>query len=93
MQKYREDMGATSKKGEFRGLWKKIWRLVIPEKVKNLMWKANTNTLSTRHNMCKRKVINDDRCIICQQDEEIVVHTLWNCPATNDVFASVSPFF
>lgn len=27
-------------------------------------------------------------CSICQQEQETVIHTLWNCPMANDVFAN-----
>lgn len=75
IQKLREERGETSVGSEEVGLWKNIWDLDVPQ-VDNFLWKANTNNLPTRQNLCTRNVINEGTCLICQQDIENVIHTL-----------------
>nr|XP_023897448.1 uncharacterized protein LOC112009346 [Quercus suber] len=38
-------------------LWKGIWSLKVPSKVKNLVWRAVKNSLPTKQNLVKRKAI------------------------------------
>ncbi|XP_035547261.1 uncharacterized protein LOC118348858 [Juglans regia] len=58
-----------------------------------MIWKALHNILPTKLNLYKKKVINDPRCPICLQGEESVVHVLWTCPASSDVWAEKGSSF
>lgn len=43
-------------------LWKSLWTLDLPEKIKIFMWKASKNILPTAENLWKRKCIQDPIC-------------------------------
>ena len=45
---------------------KKIWSFEVPNKVKNLVWWACTNSLPTKANLASRKIITDSLCDICR---------------------------
>ena len=47
-------------------LWSKIWGLEVPNKVKNLIWRACTNSLPTKVNLARRKITSDSLCDICR---------------------------
>ena len=47
-------------------LWSKIWGLEVPNKVKNLIWHACTNSLPTKVNLARRKITSDSLCDICR---------------------------
>ncbi|XP_042952202.1 uncharacterized protein LOC122289284 [Carya illinoinensis] len=53
------------------------------------MWKAGNDLLATRWNLFKRKILNDPLCPICQTDNEIVMHLLWQCPAANAIWTEM----
>ena len=41
-------------------LWKKIWGLKVPRKVKNLVWRACKNALPTKMNLLNCKMVTSD---------------------------------
>ncbi|XP_035546799.1 uncharacterized protein LOC118348717 [Juglans regia] len=56
--------------------------------VKLFIWKAANELLPTKKNLFLRKVVKDPFCPMCFKEEESVIHSLWECPATNDVWAN-----
>ena len=41
-------------------LWLAIWNLLVPNEVKNLMWRAAKNSLPSKVNLVHCKIIQDD---------------------------------
>lgn len=66
--------------------WHSIRRPGVPNPVKLLLWKACHNIILTRENLYERKISVQMLCPICNLEIESVIHTLWECPATNDVW-------
>jgi hypothetical protein len=50
------------------------------------MWKACHNILPTKVNLIKRGMVSDSLCPLCEREEEMLLHVLWSCPATRDVW-------
>ena len=59
-------------------LWKSIWKMKVPGKIKHFLWRACTNSLPTKENLMKRKIIQDSSCPRCSNCSESVEHALWN---------------
>ena len=57
-------------------LWKKIWGLQVPNKVKHLAWKACRDLLPIKTNLIRKKVITESYCDVCKLHQEDVVHAL-----------------
>lgn len=72
-----------------RRIWRIIWQLSIPKKIKIFLWKAIHNILPVRDNLARRKIINSGRCILCDQGNETVEHALLFCPWTRPVWFGV----
>uniref|UniRef100_A0A2N9FZG8 Reverse transcriptase domain-containing protein n=1 Tax=Fagus sylvatica TaxID=28930 RepID=A0A2N9FZG8_FAGSY len=70
--------------------WRKLWRLNIPGKVKHFIWRACNESLPTRQNLCRRKILEDHRCAICSGISETTTHILWECPFANCVWSTSS---
>lgn len=66
---------------------KQMWSLNVPMKIKMFAWKAVHSILPTLQNLAKRRVVEVDMCGICKREVESVLHVLWSCPATSDVWA------
>ena len=70
-------------------LWQAIWQMKTPGKVKNLVWRACRNSLPTKMNLVKQQVITDDRCDLCQSQQEDVHHALYLCPNLTELWQVV----
>ena len=51
-------------------LWKKIWQMRAPPKVKNFLWRAYRNALPTKQALMRRKILEDPTCERCKQAVE-----------------------
>ena len=75
--------------GEDKKLWNKIWKLDVPLKVQNFVWRACSDILPAQANLFRRKVPIDPLCTVCGQVDEMVTHALWECPLARNVWALV----
>ena len=71
-------------------VWKVLWKLKVPNKIKVFCWRACRNILPTRVNLVHKKVIQDNRCELCKMEAETGLHVLWNCGVAQDVWAGCS---
>lgn len=60
-------------------MWKTLWKLKVPNKIKVFGWRACRNVLPTRVNLAQKRIIQDNRCEACKTEPETVIHALWNC--------------
>jgi hypothetical protein len=82
-----QSVAGTSNLGCKREVWRKLWALPVPNVEKHFIWRACHNSLPTRENLSKRKVIMDSLCPFCEQDMETCFHILWQCPSARDVWS------
>ena len=85
--KQEKDLGECSKAADGSHIWKNVWKLKVPNKIRVFAWRACQNILPTRENLFRRKVIQDEFCERCNQAPESVLHVLWECGAAQDVWA------
>ena len=71
--------GGTSSEGAA------IWKLRLPNKIKVFAWRACHEILPTAANLTRRKVLNDDKCMICTRETESTIHAFWDCAAVQDI--------
>ncbi|KAJ1403308.1 Reverse transcriptase zinc-binding domain [Sesbania bispinosa] len=60
-------------------LWKEIWNLQVPQKVRMFVWRACNNALPVMGNLFKRKIAASELCPICNRETETLEHTLLLC--------------
>ena len=63
-----------------REIWKKMWSLPAPPKVRTFAWRAITNSLATEENKKNHHILVTGVCTICGQEQEDVKHALYRCP-------------
>ena len=69
-------------------IWRKIWKLNIPPKIKHFLWRALINSLPTKLNLKKRGVQVWEVCERCGAEKEDTNHILWLCPSARVVWES-----
>ena len=72
--KTKEDMIGSSSSEANRRVWKKLWQLRIPNKVKIHLWRACMNALPTRQCLSRRHLLLDSMCPVCHSDRQTMTH-------------------
>ena len=72
--------GGESSNGDTRTpLWKKMWQLKIPPKVRIFAWRVCMNGLPTLLNLGRRRINNDALCPLYRKEPESTIHALFFC--------------
>ena len=69
--------------------WTLIWKLKIPGKIRNLMWRTGANLLPTKLGLCSKKIIVDPLCPCRHTALEDLSHAQLTCPEKKDLWDSV----
>ena len=69
-----------------RPIWRKLWKLNVPPKVRMFLWGACANVLPTKENLNRRRIQVDPWCETCCQQPELIGHLLWECPLAQNVW-------
>ena len=67
-------------------IWKSIWSMHTPQKVKTMLWRACREALPTKQALVRRKVIDVSDCERCCNSTENSLHALWQCPELDPVW-------
>lgn len=78
-QELNEKLGASDQTKTKR-VWKGIWSLKVPNRVKTLIWQAGLDSLLSKVNLRRRKIPKDDICQNCGLDQETTFHAIWSYP-------------
>ena len=60
-------------------LWRKLWRLNLPPKIKIFAWKACINSLPTMEAINQRGISHSKTCPVCKNEAESIYHALLDC--------------
>lgn len=72
-------------------MWKNIWQIECPHKIRNFVWRAVSNKIAVASNLWKRRIARIKRCHFCQE-EETIEHALLVCDWTQCVWFAVMGF-
>ena len=88
MEEELKEEPSTSDLTTTRSIWKGVWGLRVPNRVKMMLWRAGLDMLPFKANLKKRKISSDDLCPGCKLKSETTLHTLWSCPALASVWTT-----
>ena len=66
-------------------LWKRMWQLKIPAKIRIFAWHVCMNALPIRMNLHRGGVNIDVLCPMCEQEAESIAHSLLLCNSARQV--------
>ena len=87
--KLRPDIPSSSS-GLGQALWKRVWRLNVPPRIRLFGWRLGIGVLPTRGNIASRILGYDMRCELCGHLEDHDVHALFECPMAVEIWKESS---
>ena len=73
-------------------VWKKIWKVRVPNKIKHFLWRAAKDSLPTKQNLEAGHILVGNVCDGCGDHSESVLHVLWLYDQAPSVWMSDSGF-
>ncbi|XP_040996168.1 uncharacterized protein LOC121242360 [Juglans microcarpa x Juglans regia] len=73
------DTADSSNAYEEQKMWKAIWKMRVPNKVRVFAWRACKESLPSKYNLFKRKIIDSPACDFCNNSIEDVSHAVLQC--------------
>jgi hypothetical protein len=70
-------------------VWKTLWKLQIPSKIKIFIWRALHVIIPLKCVMANRHIGNSSECSICKQGPEDIQHLLFMCPTAQDLWTQL----
>ena len=67
----RPDSGSSSDNAKMKAIWKMVWQLDCPNKIKHFMWRACKNILPTRNRLKVKGVGCEDCGALCGSSETL----------------------
>ena len=78
-------MPSSSSSNPSKALWKAIWKIRVPNKIRQFVWCTVKDSLPTKQNLNSRHVLVDDICDGCRDHVESIMHCLWQCDQAKSV--------
>ncbi|CAL9013929.1 unnamed protein product [Prunus brigantina] len=75
----RKAEGETSQGNQQQRIWKSIWGLPVPPKIRTFLWKCCRNVLAVKENLLHRGIDVDTTCTLCGREGESQVHLFFTC--------------
>lgn len=66
--------------------WSWIWKLNLPENIQHFVWLVMHGSLPTNHTRLLHHVSLDGSCQRCGSNQETILHTLRDCPRSQQVW-------
>uniref|UniRef100_A0A803NYG4 Reverse transcriptase domain-containing protein n=1 Tax=Cannabis sativa TaxID=3483 RepID=A0A803NYG4_CANSA len=73
------------------GFWRSLWKLKIPPKVKNFMWRLVSNTLPTCLQLITKHVDISSNCPVCKCHPESASHAIISCSFASSCWQYAHP--
>ena len=70
-------------------LFNRLWRTVVPERVKLFMWLAMNQVLMTNVERHQRHLCDSNICPVCKSGQETILHILRECPAMAGIWQRI----
>ena len=85
----------SSDRATLKQVWRHLWDMNVPNKIKHFSWKACKDILATKENLKNRNIIKDYTCDFCGKAAESTYHLFWLCDKAKETWSSsklVIPF-
>lgn len=80
-----QDQPSSPNAESSKRLWKGVWRMEVPNKVRHFIWRAVSEPLPMKKNLLKQCVVTDGICGLCEDGLEDSIHALWLCDCVKPI--------
>ncbi|XP_075658874.1 uncharacterized protein LOC142628714 [Castanea sativa] len=80
------EIGYCSDNSKMRAIWKVVWQVKCPSKIRQFMWCSCNNIFPTKNQLMSRGVGQDDVCLLCGCSKT-TGHILWGCRYAKNVWS------
>ena len=87
-----QDLPSSSNADVSKRLWKGVWSMEVPNKVRHFIWRAVGESLPIKKNLLKSCVVLDGLCGLCKVGVEDSIHALWLCDSVKPIWMSTPSF-
>ena len=70
-------------------VWKNLWKLQVPGKVKIFGWRALQGLIPCRAILANKHIINEGGCPLCRNGAEDIKHIMFTCDRVRAVWKSI----
>ena len=67
-------------------VWKKIWKVRVPHKIRHFLWGSIKDSLPTKQNLVARHILVGNVCDGCGDHSKSVMYALWLCDQVRSVW-------
>lgn len=71
-------------------VWTGIWKLKIPQKLKNFLWLTQHDRILSNKLRCERHLADEATCLRCRDNSESTLHILRDCPKAKAIWNNFS---
>ena len=57
-------------------VWKGVWKIHAPSKIRHFVWRALRDSLPTKPNLRIKNIMVDEACSLCEDGKETIMHSL-----------------
>lgn len=72
-------------------LWKHLWKMKVPNKIKIFAWRACKNGVPTRENLVQKHVLTEATCRLYFSDWEDITHAIVTCNSLQGLMQDYIP--
>ncbi|KAK8618037.1 hypothetical protein V6N13_115912 [Hibiscus sabdariffa] len=80
---------ASHYEDEIKSLYRSLWSLPLPQKIKIAFWRFTKNFIPTSVNLSNRRMNINTSCTLCNLEVESVEHLFLSCPFSHHVLAGL----
>ena len=73
---------------KMHGVWRGVWSMNLPNKIKHFAWKACNGILPTKNSLFRRKITNNNICEDCGGQVETTMRMLCFCSQGIEVWSA-----
>lgn len=77
----------SSESAQLQGLYKSIWALNIPPKLKHFWWRILHNEIPVAANLASRRIKIPQDCLFCVDAAETTMHLFFQCRLAREIWA------